>query len=573
MTHVLAAWSIALLLGGMTLFSAVFAPLVFTRLPAEQAGRFIRAVFPWYYLYILACSGMATLWLALAPQREGLSWMMMLVFVTAIYARQVLMPRINALRDRGEAGDAEAAAEFTRRHTHSVWLNGAQWLASLVACALMAAGGAPATLARTAVGEASEDCTVASGWVDARGVRTDLEALIAAHADKRVWLLGEQHDQPAHHAWQLEVLAALYADDPSLAIAMEMFPREAQPALDAWVAGNIDWPTLLTTSHWDEVWGFPPDLYRPLLEFARAHGIRLIAMNVHPSATHAVARGGPDALPEELRLELGTPAEASEQYRDELQRSFQLHQSMGLGHSTQASQHEGANAQASDDNTASAAATADADTDTDADADNGQSAAEGTRPEAPDEAVERFIAAQLTWDRAMASAIHRVLDIDRAPSRVVGLLGGGHTGHDRGVPLQLQALGVSDSISLLASEPGSLCGGSEANPLMADARFVLPPEAIVASSLAPAPARPRLGVALGLDVRGAMILSVEPGSLGEREGLQAGDVIIELAGRPCESPAQVVDAVQRQPAGTWLPLTLQRGSEQRAQVIRFPNEP
>jgi hypothetical protein len=30
------------------------APLVFTKLPADQAGRFIRAVFPFYYLYVLA---------------------------------------------------------------------------------------------------------------------------------------------------------------------------------------------------------------------------------------------------------------------------------------------------------------------------------------------------------------------------------------------------------------------------------------------------------------------------------------------------------------------------------------
>ncbi len=38
----------ALLLGGMGFFAAVLAPLVFTRLPAEVAGRFVRSVFPAY---------------------------------------------------------------------------------------------------------------------------------------------------------------------------------------------------------------------------------------------------------------------------------------------------------------------------------------------------------------------------------------------------------------------------------------------------------------------------------------------------------------------------------------------
>jgi len=38
--------------GGMTFFSTVMAPFVFTKLPLETAGPFIRAVFSWYYLAI-----------------------------------------------------------------------------------------------------------------------------------------------------------------------------------------------------------------------------------------------------------------------------------------------------------------------------------------------------------------------------------------------------------------------------------------------------------------------------------------------------------------------------------------
>jgi hypothetical protein len=42
------------LFGGILAFSALFAPLVFTKLPMEHAGPFIRAVFPWYYLYVIS---------------------------------------------------------------------------------------------------------------------------------------------------------------------------------------------------------------------------------------------------------------------------------------------------------------------------------------------------------------------------------------------------------------------------------------------------------------------------------------------------------------------------------------
>ena len=44
----LAGLALALTWGGMTFFSAVMAPLVFTKLPLETAGAFIREVFPWH---------------------------------------------------------------------------------------------------------------------------------------------------------------------------------------------------------------------------------------------------------------------------------------------------------------------------------------------------------------------------------------------------------------------------------------------------------------------------------------------------------------------------------------------
>lgn len=39
-----------ILLGAMLFFSCVMVPLIFTKLDADVAGRFIRQVFPWYYL-------------------------------------------------------------------------------------------------------------------------------------------------------------------------------------------------------------------------------------------------------------------------------------------------------------------------------------------------------------------------------------------------------------------------------------------------------------------------------------------------------------------------------------------
>ena len=72
MINLVAVFALALLFGGMIFFAAVVAPLVFTRLPAEHAGRFIRAFFPVYYLYVLISSTVAAI--ALVPRWEGLRW-------------------------------------------------------------------------------------------------------------------------------------------------------------------------------------------------------------------------------------------------------------------------------------------------------------------------------------------------------------------------------------------------------------------------------------------------------------------------------------------------------------------
>ncbi|SDE36389.1 DUF4149 domain-containing protein [Belnapia rosea] len=118
--------SLALLLGGMVFFAAVVAPLVFTRLPADQAGRFIRQLFPVYYLWLIATAGLAAL--ALAPARPADALAMALVAALTLWLRQGLMPRINRLSDAAQAGDAAARPRFDRAHRLSVLLNLAQML-------------------------------------------------------------------------------------------------------------------------------------------------------------------------------------------------------------------------------------------------------------------------------------------------------------------------------------------------------------------------------------------------------------------------------------------------------------
>ena len=131
MIEFIALLLIATLFGGMTLYSFGFAPMVFSSLPAEEAGRFIRLAFPWYYLFIIATSGLGGLILLMSNSLSGM--LAFAIAAIAIYARQVLMPQINAARDARSQGDADAKRRFGRLHGFSVVLNfvqliGAGWI-------------------------------------------------------------------------------------------------------------------------------------------------------------------------------------------------------------------------------------------------------------------------------------------------------------------------------------------------------------------------------------------------------------------------------------------------------------
>lgn len=116
------------LFGGILAFSALFAPLVFTKLPMEQAGPFIRAVFPWYYLYVIVFGFLSAIFAGLAGAGFWVLSSSAVVALASVYTRQVLMLQINELRDRELAGDVAAGAEFNSKHRLSVIINSVQLL-------------------------------------------------------------------------------------------------------------------------------------------------------------------------------------------------------------------------------------------------------------------------------------------------------------------------------------------------------------------------------------------------------------------------------------------------------------
>lgn len=119
--HGTAVFTLALTLGGMVFFAAITAPTVFHALDADAGAKFLRKIFPRYYLYMAIVSGIAGATVAKEDLYAGLATLGLCALF--VWARQILMPAINAARDGEHAGDAAQGARFAKLHRVSVIVN------------------------------------------------------------------------------------------------------------------------------------------------------------------------------------------------------------------------------------------------------------------------------------------------------------------------------------------------------------------------------------------------------------------------------------------------------------------
>jgi uncharacterized iron-regulated protein len=155
-----------------------------------------------------------------------------------------------------------------------------------------------------------------------------------------------------------------------------------------------------TQPQWPQIWGSAAGLYLPLFHFARMNRLPMLALNVNRATNRRVAAQGLRAVSRGQREDVGDPAHASSYYRERLFEWFKKH------------------------------------------------AAAGGEPRADSEQFERFVRAQLFWDRAMAEA---TASARRDGQRlVVSIMGSGHIEYGDGVPHQLAALGIDDVATALS---------------------------------------------------------------------------------------------------------------------------
>lgn len=131
------------------------------------------------------------------------------------------------------------------------------------------------------LGAGGQACAQAAGVTIVKAgtgeVITPRQMAEAAAARGGVVVFGEYHDRAALHELEIELLQALHERQPRLALSLEMFERDVQPVMDRYLAGEITEAEFLAQSR---PWPRYVADYRPLVEFAKARHLPVIAGNI-----------------------------------------------------------------------------------------------------------------------------------------------------------------------------------------------------------------------------------------------------------------------------------------------------
>lgn len=214
-----------------------------------------------------------------------------------------------------------------------------------------------------------------------------LEALLSEIEGQDVVFLGETHTDETTHRFQTEILKRMHSlRGGKVILAMEQFERDAQDALDRYLAGTIDEATFRHTA--PGVWSNYDTDYRPMIEFAKANGIRVVASNAASSVRRKLGREGKkafDALtPEERKLIASELLPETDAYWSRVDAATRGHGAMGVA-----------------------------------------------------DAADRLYSGQSVWDNTMAESIARALD-EHPDHCVIHVNGGFHSAYFDGTVAQLE---------------------------------------------------------------------------------------------------------------------------------------
>lgn len=335
------------------------------------------------------------------------------------------------------------------------------------------------------------------------GGQIDEDTLGRTLARSRLVIVGESHRHPGHHQTQARMLGLLATGrEPSeIVVGIEWLDHTHTQACAELSQGEITVKEFAEKVDWDDAWGYPLELYAPILEMVRHNHYKLVPLNAPAKVIRHIGRKGLASLSPAERgqiaaeLDLDDPA-----YKKQISAQLPMHAQMGSG------------------------------------------------------GLDNFFAAQVARDETMAQKMAEAMspwpDGGKAGIVFTGL---GHMTHGRGLPPRLSRRLPGEPVLLIVPiEPGTIIQSD----LMLSAK---PADILIVSTPEP-PRPPRLGVFIEPVKAGLEVKAVVPGSAADSAGVQKGDILLEMGGVALKTAKDIHNAVKNNPNAKYL-LKVRRGDE------------
>ncbi|HEY9643288.1 MAG TPA: ChaN family lipoprotein [Coleofasciculaceae cyanobacterium] len=224
-----------------------------------------------------------------------------------------------------------------------------------------------------------------SPWRSSDGATLSADTVLNDLSQATVVYLGETHNNLSDHQAQLQIIQSLHQRHAKLAIAMEMFQRPYQAILNQYLDGKMSETAMLQQSEYEQRWGFPWEAYAPIVRFAKAQQLPVVALNTPTEVTRKVAQTGLASLDAKDRQWIPPLSEIRLDNAAYRQRIQEIYEAIHQGHSGSSGN------------------------------------------------FDDFFQAQVLWDETMADSIASFLKA-HSGYQVIVLAGQGHIVYDDGIP-------------------------------------------------------------------------------------------------------------------------------------------
>jgi len=333
----------------------------------------------------------------------------------------------------------------------------------------------------------------------------------------RVIFIGESHDQIAHHQIQVKLIQTLIHQGKDVVVAMEMFESSQQPILDRWSQGLLTEEEFLKEIQWDTTWGMDYELYKGILDEAKSHRLKVIALNVQRDLVRKVAQSGIEGLSPEDKKKLPKMDLTDQSHRAYIKSIYKGHQ---------------------------------------------DGSAKG---------FKKFYEAQSLWDEGMAETLSEFLRSPEGEQKtVLVFVGSGHLIYSFGIPKRFyRRTPIPYQTVLLKAWKEKIDEDftfTEATSPMAHFLWITQPNP-------PEKKQPRIGVILKQqkeDQKSLWIERVIPDSPAEKAGLLPGDQFFSVEGKAITTVKDIHHALAEKGWGNDITFTILREGLKKEITVTLP---